>query len=217
MLEIAFFSAVVGVIAAGVLWLLLATGKLRLSGDDGAEKSAADEVVVVERGQEFVERWSNAQRFAVQLRDVKVRVEHFEYGRVQGRDADRQEAWTETPFVSVWVRVENLRKDSINYRSWQENRFRTVQGSVAAKLSDSAGREYATVASPLKEVRGHILGASLSQHDVARDTLVFAPGEEFDPRSAGPWRLELPAAAWGGEGVIRFEIPSAMLADGTGP
>jgi hypothetical protein len=38
------------------------------------------------------------------------------------------------------------------------------------------------------------------------DVLVFPA-----PAGVGPLRLELPAAAWGGQGVFRFTIPASML------
>jgi hypothetical protein len=51
-------------------------------------------------------------------------------------------------------------------------------------------------------------GARLFPGRAIADVILFEA-----PQGAGPVRVELPAEAWQGKGVFRFEIPRAMIVD----
>ncbi len=75
-------------------------------------------------------------------------------------------------------------------------------------LRDSQGKTYAVKRFAAGwAVKGRAPSATVPPGKAHNDVLVF----EAPPRGAGPLRLELPAAAVGGEGLLRMEIPNKMI------
>jgi hypothetical protein len=75
---------------------------------------------------------------------------------------------------------------------------------VPAALADAAGTHY-------RQLDARFADAAIQQEEagpIVRETVLAF---ERPPSSRGPLHLELPAAAWGGTGTLKFAIPPALV------
>jgi len=211
MLEFTFFGLFAVIFLAGLIVVLLVTGRWKI-GTAGSQPRV-EEIVVVRNDEPTGElRWSNASRISLQLDGVKTRIDHVEYREVFARDDQRRVVTTTNSYLTIWVHLENFRKEPADYRSWYGNRFERAGRSLEAKLVDSRGIVYPQKKfDDVHEVKGHITQATLAMKDVTRDTIVFEVPEGLRRSDVVGFQLELPGAAFGGEGFLRFEIPLGLV------
>jgi hypothetical protein len=138
--------------------------------------------------------WIDAHAFAAEQGGLRVRVLSAVV-----RPAYSTNASKESPlFLHVQLTLSNVTaEDLLAYAGWGP-------GKTSAVLRDNRGREYKTQAPPTGG-RGRLL--VIEPQDSVGDTLLFDP----PPDSVDYLRLELPAAAANGEGMLRFEIPKEMI------
>lgn len=209
-LEFTFFGIFAALFVAGLVVVLLVSGRWK---PGGRAAQRVEEIVIVRRDEPNVEpRWSDATRISLQLDGVKTRIDHAEFGDVFARDSNRQVVTTKDKYLTIWVHVENYRAEPAEYRSWYGGRFERSTGAVTARLVDDQGVTY-----PLKtfdevrEVKGHVERGTLAKQDFLRDTLVFAVPERVRRSDVSYLRLELPGAAFGADGFLRFQIPLSLV------
>ncbi|MEC8300939.1 MAG: hypothetical protein VX035_04410, partial [Planctomycetota bacterium] len=59
-------------------------------------------------------------------------------------------------------------------------------------------------------IYGHVPRAVIRGKETLQDSIVFElPSEKF--KGEGPWRLELPQAAFGFSGSLGFELPESLV------
>src|SRR5205823_2768738 len=83
-----------------------------------------------------------------------------------------------------------------------------------ATVRDAAGTAYSQKPPVTGRARGPgPSSASTVTVDVSHELLVF----DLPPRTTDGLRLELPATAWGGAGILKFSIPGAMVRTAPAP
>jgi hypothetical protein len=144
--------------------------------------------------------WLNASTGRVVHDDLRVRFTDIavEFVEIKGLDPKKQ---PKDPSLAIRFRLSNGGfHRRIPYESWAEKNPPT--------LTDDAGRRYnLRDFGPGAEVAGHIHTASVAPSKAVDDVLVFeAPSAKIEYL-----HLELPAAAYGSEGVLRVLIPKSMI------
>lgn len=154
--------------------------------------------------------WSNvADGIVIHLNDVAVDVEYVGYGDVRAKDENNRVIVSqERNYLQVYINIKNLGPTPLRYNSWYGNSFVSDDGPVGATLVDDSDRQYEMLSfTGVTEVQGHTRRALLGMNEVAKDVLVFVIPSSVNPRTIGYFHLDLPADAYGGAGVYRFEIP----------
>jgi len=153
--------------------------------------------------------WTSAARgVAIDLNSLAVDVHYVGFGEVRAKDAhNRVIVSDQRNYLQAFLKIRNLGTSPVKYVSWQGNSFAAGGHPVRATLVDDQGRSY-----PMQEfahvagLQGHTPRAILADKEEAEDVVVFAVPESVDRRTIRHFRLELPAEAYGGTGVYRFEI-----------
>ncbi len=79
-------------------------------------------------------------------------------------------------------------------------------------MVDDSDRQYEMLAfTGVTEVQGHTREATLGTNEVAKDVLVFDIPSSINLRTIQYFHLDLPADAYGGTGIYRFEIPRHIV------
>lgn len=212
-LEITFFGTFVALFIVGLLVVVMIAGRKKLGTppDDDPRETVVD--VLTRDDVTETPHWSDAQRFTLRKDAVKIKVREVVWGPVRTRDGARRVVDDEQrAFLAVYVSLRNGRDTPRNYRSWYGSLFRVAGRQRSAELYDDAGRLY-----PIHKftsatgVQGHLPQATLLRPEETRDVIVFAVPDDFDHESVAWLHLELPAAAYGSEGLLRFEIPATMI------
>ena len=154
--------------------------------------------------------WSRVSRgIAIDINALTVDVHFVDFGEVRARDAENRVIVTEQKnYLQVHLKIKNRGVGAVEYTSWQGNAFPSPDGLVRATLVDDQLRSY-----PMQDFanvagfKGHTPRAVLENQDEIGDVVVFTIPESIDRRVIRHFRLELPAEAYGGSGVYRFEIP----------
>ncbi len=142
--------------------------------------------------------WIDATRGAGLRTGMHVRITRCEYGEVLARDANNQPI-TAGPgeFLQIHLRVTNRLKSKARYISWYGHQFADDGEPVAAKLVDTAGREYPPQRfSGVKSIASHVEEATLEPGESIGDVLIFA----------------LPAAKGSGDEELRLQLPAGAVA-----
>lgn len=151
--------------------------------------------------------WTNASTSSAECGDVTVKIASAQIGRprlisVSSGTAARPR--TDCLWLKIEVRNTN-KTTKLEYTSWNV-------GQKGVRLVDNDGKEYSvkSFASHGLEIEGQIEGGrgSLLPEEATEDVLAF----DRPDRSAKSLRLELPSAAFGETGTLKFEIPAAMIA-----
>jgi hypothetical protein len=152
---------------------------------------------------ESAPEWLDASRQAFQQDDWRVRIISAEVAPVPYRNPPP----TKTPDVALLITVRLSNVGALwrfEYQGWSEPR----PNAEAAQLSDAKGKVYALRKfNPGQDVVGRVLARSLPPGRRFDDLLVF----EAPPTDVSGLRLELPAAAVGLPGKVRFEIPPSLI------
>ncbi len=213
-LELIFFLTFLALFATAVIVVFMVVGNKRIGGNrDSAE--VEEEVFDADLTPQTFERphWSDARRFTLLKNEVKTKVREVVYGPVRTRDQARRVVEDEEQkFLTVYLSLRNIGERTRQYRSWYGSLFRVEGKQRTAELVDDLGQIY-----PLHKftgvtaIQGHVSEAPLYRSEQTRDAIVFAVPEQADRAAISSLHLELPAAAYGGEGILRFEIPVDMI------
>jgi hypothetical protein len=145
--------------------------------------------------------WVDASRAAVQQGTVRVQVTGAAVGPV--RLAAPKPKQTKERYLTLGLRVQHLGHGGpIDYEHWG---LPAVRRAPAPTL-EADGRTLSPVELAPEPPVGRTDMVALFPGKAVEDVLVFPA-----PAGVGPLRLELPAAAWGGQGVFRFSIPASMV------
>lgn len=155
--------------------------------------------------------WTDASRATVKLGVYEIRVLGAELGPVLGRDQQRRVTTVADLGLQVFLEIRNRSDEPTSYRSWYTV---AVQGeqTVGVDLLDNVGNRYPLLAFPEgMQLRNHTVGAELDPGQRVRDVLIFHIPSEVDRSQVRDFFLWLDAASQGGEGELRFKIPSSMV------
>jgi hypothetical protein len=207
-----YFMGGAACVVVGCLLLVLALVLLR--GKDGQPNTPDTpddaEIVYLTPQKSRTARWVDITTGnLVSINNVTVKVDYAEYGAVRAKDANNVVIESDQKnFLQVYVRLKNYQMTPIDYASWYGNAFAIGNSEVAATLVDDRGRQYDMMRfTHVSGVRGHTPQAVMNQREQVRDIVVFAVPTDIDRSRIRYFRLELPAAAYGGAGAYRFEIP----------
>jgi hypothetical protein len=154
--------------------------------------------------------WSSVSRgIAIDINSLAVDVHYVGYGEVRAKDAQNRVVVSDQKnYLQAYLKLKNLGSGPVKYISWQGNSFTAGDQQVRATLIDDQQRSY-----PMQEfehvagLKGHTPRAILAEKEEIDDVVVFVIPETANRRTIRYLRLELPAEAYGGSGVYRFEIP----------
>ena len=157
-------------------------------------------------------RWSDASAVSLLCRGVKLRIDHAEFAEILAKDDEHHVLPTDgQKYLAVYLTVKNLGKEPVEYHSWYTHGGRTPP-KLQPTLTDGAGHTF-----PLKkftgvaQIKGHTPQAKLAHNDEINDTIIFRVPDEVPRDEVQFLRLQLSAAAHGGDGTYRFEIPRSMV------
>jgi len=158
--------------------------------------------------------WSSVSRgVAIDINSLAVDVYYVGYGEVRAKDAQNRVIVTDQKnYLQAYLKIKNLGSGPVKYISWQGNSFTAGDQQVRATLIDDQQRSY-----PMQEfahvagLKGHTPRAILADKEEIDDVVVFTIPETVNRRTIRHFRLELPAEAYGGSGVYRFEIPRQSI------
>jgi len=151
--------------------------------------------------------WTDASTSSIECGDVTVKIASARIGRprlIRGSSGPVGRPKSDCLWLTLELRNTNQTK-KFEYTSWNV-------GQKGVRLVDDHGKEYPvkSFANQGLEIEGQVEGgrASLSSEEATEDVLLF----ERPAKSAKSLRLELPSAAFGETGNLKFEIPVAMIA-----
>jgi len=206
---------------AGCLLLLVVVLKLAQGGREPDRPTAAN---VRTHSSAQIVRWtpessrssgwsSVARGVAIDLNSLAVDVHYVGFGEVRARDArNRVVVSDQRNYLQVYLRIKNLGAETVQYASWQGNSFAADGQQVRATLVDDQGHSY-----PMQQfthvagLQGHTPRAILANNEEVGDVVVFTLPPSVDSQAIRHFRLELPAEAYGGSGVYRFEFPPQSI------
>jgi len=139
---------------------------------------------------------------------VQVRVKHVIVGKVRCNDMFGEIFQPEDDLLGIVLVASNVSTDKkINYSTWRGQDFKF--GRDFASLIDDCGNVYKRITFGVgSKPTGAVDSESIYPGKAVSDVLVFEK-----PVDAAKWlHLELPAENFGGEGMLRFEIPAKMFA-----
>jgi hypothetical protein len=145
--------------------------------------------------------YADASRAAVQQGTFRVRIVSASVGPVQVVDSKKR--YTKQQFLAVTVQIQHLEPgDRARFVHWGTTGERAVPDAVA-----TANGQKLSLANLERDVPvGVSYGQDIFPGRSVSDLLLFEP-----PAPGSSVRLDLPAEAWGGQGVFRFQIPSSMM------
>jgi hypothetical protein len=150
--------------------------------------------------------WLDARKYFVQQGIVRIRVDWARLQRVSYQH-DKTSRLTSDKKLVIGLRVIAMRPaPKVRYAGWW---VKKGEQDVAARLIDSTDRSYSLAVLPPGSVAAGQLDAAgdLPPGKFIKDLIVFeppAPGFQY-------LRLELPAAAFGGTGTLRFQLNRSMV------
>jgi len=144
---------------------------------------------------------ADASQAALQQGYIRVRIASAAVAPVQVVDSKKR--YTKQPFLAVTVQIQHLGNgERVRLVHWGTTGERTVPDAVAT----TNGRKLALANTDPDMPVGVSYGQDLFPGRATSDLLLFDP-----PPAGAAVRLELPAEAWGGHGVFRFQIPDSMM------
>jgi hypothetical protein len=151
--------------------------------------------------------WASAHQ-AVRQGDVEIKVTQVLLGKVPLRSKiDQSESVSQDDLIAICVELRNVSQSrKVEYESWLGRHL--AFGRDHATLKDNFGNVYKRIDFGFgTEIIGHTESDSIYPGKMLRDALVF----EVPVETAKYLDLELPAANFGGEGMLRLRIPSDMI------
>jgi hypothetical protein len=148
-----------------------------------------------------VDGWVDASRAAIQQGAVRVQVTGAAVGPV--RLVAPRPKFTKDQHLTIGVRVQHLGHGGpIEYEHWG---LPAVRKAPPPTL-EVAGLKVSPVELEPEQPVGRTDMVRLFPGKAVEDVLIFRAVS-----ATSPLRLELPAEAWGGQGVFRFTIPASMV------
>jgi len=151
--------------------------------------------------------WSDASTSSVTRGDVTVKITAAETGRpTLVRSGTGQRAWPKGDYLVIRLRLQSTNADKkLPYTSWSAR----APANATMNLVDNTGTPYLVKSFAGMEAEGQVSGGkgSIYPDQPTEDVLIF----ERPLKTAKFLRLELPAAAFGEKGLLRFEIPMTMV------
>jgi hypothetical protein len=145
--------------------------------------------------------WIDAAKFCAQQGDMRVRV--LSAG-VEPRPGHRPK--NSPPLLQLALRLSNVGTGrTINYHGWGKKEGEQGQPAV---VRDNANAGYKVLPAAPLSGGGLLRTAHLGPGESLKENLAFEPPP---PKSIQFLRLELPAAAIGGTGVLHFQVPRDMI------
>ena len=151
--------------------------------------------------------WTDASTSSVECGDVTVKIASARIGRprlISGSSGTAARPKNDCLWLKLELHNTNKTK-KLEYTSWN-------LGQTGVRLVDNHGNEYSvkSFAKQGLEIEGQVEGGrgSLYPEEATEDVLLF----ERPARSTKSLRLELPSAAFGETGTLKFEIPVTMIA-----
>jgi hypothetical protein len=150
--------------------------------------------------------WVDGSRAAVQQDHVRVMLTGVAVGPVELKTPSKKQP-TREKFLTIRLRIQHVgAAREFPYPSWNE----PAPGNEKSlpTLTDNTGKVYRRKSFDVGvEVVGQVRRASVFPGTFVEDLLVF----EAPPAGVEFLHLELPVAAWGGDGVFRLAIPKSMI------
>ena len=156
--------------------------------------------------------WALAPGKALRVGGLKVKVERIEIGPVLAKAGTQEIISSEDQnIMQVYISLENESEEPFDYTSWYGNEFVVGETTVSAKLTNRRQELYSMlVFEDVAGIYGHVPRAVIRGKETLQDSIVFElPSENFE--GEGPWRLELPQAAFGFSGSLGFELPESLI------
>ena len=146
-------------------------------------------------------KWYDASAEAITRGDVRVRILSAWIGRVQCTQPSGRMARSPTDNLQIAVEIENLHPDKAkSYTGW-------CTLGATLKITDNRSGLYAQWLPPFEAmINGQTEQGSIPPAESIEDLLAFGP-PQIDEKLKYV-RIELPAAAFGEQGTLRFEIPA---------
>ena len=165
--------------------------------------------------------WTDTSKSAL-IDEVRVKIERVQYGAILAKDENNVvQKSASSNYLQVYLIIENTgREGAISYKSWYGSEFEVSGQKFAATLRDDTGQTYPMMTfGDVSRIAGHVDTATLATNNTgdnqrfANDVVVYELPETLDPSSHKFYRLEMPAAAFGGRGAVRFQIPAESILD----
>jgi hypothetical protein len=149
--------------------------------------------------------WANAAN-AVRQGDVKIQILNVRVGKVELESIMGSSQKSTADLLSIEIEVTNLSQaKKIDFTTWRGGDF--TLGADCASLKDENENNYKRITFGASTPVGSIERESIYPQKAIRDVLIF----EVPVDAAKTLRIEMPADNFGGEGKIRFEIPTETI------
>ncbi len=156
--------------------------------------------------------WAPAPGKSLRVGGLKVKVERIVVGSILAKAGTQEIITSDDPnMMQVYISLENESEEPFDYTSWYGNEFVVGDKTVSAKLTNHAGNLYSMlVFDDVAGIYGHVPRAVIHGKGTLQDSIVFEiPGGKFE--GEGPWKLELPQAAFGFSGSLGFELQEDLV------
>ena len=155
-------------------------------------------------------KWIDAATSSARVGGLRIKIDRIEIGPVIAKGGDLEIVESETDVLQIYLTLRNESEEEIDYVSWYGNEFEVGGKIVYAKLSRGGQQLPMLVFEDAAGIYGHVPRALIRPKETVLDSLIFELGEGADSRT-GPWRLELPQAAFEFQGSLGFEIDDRSL------
>lgn len=151
-------------------------------------------------------QWAPADK-PVEQDGVRVQITSVRVGKVKVRGMNGAKESAED-FLQIGIQIVNVNPNKkVTYTGWGETSVSFLPDDLA-KLKDNFGNSYShAVFGTLSRPVGMVIQESLYPQKPLDDFMVF----EVPLDTVEFLQLELPAAKFGGEGMLRFQIPARMI------
>lgn len=159
-------------------------------------------------------RWTNAERSALRLGKLELKVVRAKYGSILAKDQNNEVIPTDDQsLLSINVSVHNRSDTACPFRSWYEGGFTNAEGhELLPELVDDQNVAYSLLRfEDVSNIEGQRLADQIDPRQEVRDTVVFLIPAETDRSQIRYFHLTLPAHAIGAEDYFRLEIPVSMI------
>lgn len=174
---------------------------------EGAAPSRPPAPVVSPTEKPAKPEWASAKS-VVRQGDVELSITRVQVGKVLLRGSfDSSETTSQNELLAIHVNITNSsRSKKVEYRSWLGRDLAFTRDY--ATLQDNFGNTYKRISFGFgTEIIGHTQSGSVYPGKSLSDVLVF----ELPVDTVQYLNLELPAKNFGGDGMLRLQIPAQMI------
>ena len=141
---------------------------------------------------------------------LRVKIERIEIGPVVAKAGNLEIVKSDSDVIQIYLSLENEFDAPIDYVSWYGNEFQVGERTVHAQLSAGDVALPMLVFEDAAGIYGHTPMATIHPKATIQDSIVFdLPAG--DAVRQGPWRLELPQAAFGYPASLGFELDERLV------